>query len=68
MSVPGATIRAMSSDLEQLPAPIAAAASRAGPAMLAAELLARVWAELPTVGQLREREQILVAAWLTGLS
>ena len=31
------------------------------------ELLARVRAELPAVGQLGEREQVLVAAWLTGL-
>ena len=35
--------------------------------MLAAELLGRVRAELPVVGELGEREQVLVAAWLTGL-
>ena len=36
-------------------------------AVLAAELLGRVRAELPAVGKLGEREQVLVAAWLTGL-
>ena len=35
--------------------------------MLAAELLGRVRAELPVVGGLGEREQVLVSAWLTGL-
>ena len=35
--------------------------------MLAAELLGRVRAELPVVGELGEREQVLVSAWLTGL-
>ena len=35
--------------------------------MLAAELLDRVRAELPALGGLGERDQILVAAWLTGL-
>ncbi len=39
----------------------------AGPAALAGELLGRVRAELPAVGGLGEREQVLVAAWLTGL-
>jgi hypothetical protein len=34
---------------------------------LAAELLGRVRAELPVVGELGEREQVLVSAWLTGL-
>ena len=63
MSVPGATIRAMQGDLERLPA----AASGAGPAALAAELLGRVRAELPVIGELGEREQVLVSAWLTGL-
>ena len=38
-----------------------------GPAVLAAELLGRVRAELPVVGELGEREQVLVSAWLTGL-
>jgi integrase/recombinase XerD len=38
-----------------------------GPAVLAAELLGRARAELPAVGGLGEREQVLVAAWLTGL-
>ena len=69
MSVPGATIRAMAGDLERLPVPVpvSAAASGAGPAAVAAELLSRVRAELPAVGELEERDQILLAAWLTGL-
>jgi integrase/recombinase XerD len=61
MSAPAATIRAVPGDLELLPVPAA------GPAILAAELLARVRAELPVIGQLGEREQVLMAAWLTGL-
>jgi integrase/recombinase XerD len=67
MSAPGATILAMSGELERLPAPASAAALPAGPAMLAAELLGRVRAELPATGGLGERDQVLVAAWLTGL-
>ena len=67
MSVPGATIRAMPGDLERLPARVSPAAPGAGPAVLAAELLGRVRAELPVVGELGEREQVLVSAWLTGL-
>lgn len=39
----------------------------AGPASVAAEVLGRVRAELPLVGGLGEREQLLVSAWLTGL-
>lgn len=35
--------------------------------MLVGELLGRVRAELPVIGGLGEREQVLVAAWLTGL-
>ena len=68
MSVPGATIQAMPGDLERLPAASAAAAPGPGqgPAALAAELLGRVRAELPVIGELREREQVLLAAWLTG--
>src|SRR5438876_2309225 len=65
MSVPGATIRAMPGDLERLPA--TASQPRAGPAVLAAELLGRMRAELPVIGELGEREQVLVSAWLTGL-
>ena len=61
MSVPGATTRAMPGGLEPLPA------SGAGPAVLAAELTGRIRAELPVIGELGEREQVLVAAWLTGL-
>ena len=67
MSVPGATIRAMPGDLELLPARILAAAPAAPAAGLAAELLGRVRAELPVIGGLGEREQVLVSAWLTGL-
>ena len=51
----------MPGDLERLPAP------GTGPAVLAAELLGRVRAELPVIGALGEREQVLVAALLTGL-
>jgi hypothetical protein len=53
MSVAAATIRAVPGDLERLPA----AAPGAGPA--AAEMLGRVRAELPAVGRLGEREQVL---------
>ena len=67
MSVPGATIRAMSGDLERRPAAVLAAAPGAGPATVADELLGRMRAELPAVGELGEREQCLVSAWLTGL-
>jgi hypothetical protein len=67
MSVPGYTLRAMPGDLERLPAPVSPAAPGAGPAAVAAELLSRVRAELPVVGELGEREQVLVSAWLTGL-
>jgi hypothetical protein len=35
--------------------------------VLVGELLGRVRAELPVIGGLGEREQVLVAAWLTGL-
>jgi hypothetical protein len=34
---------------------------------LAAELRGRVRAELPVIGEMGEREQVLAAAWLTGL-
>jgi hypothetical protein len=54
-------------DLERLPARVPAATPGAGPAMLAAELLGRVQAELPVIVDLGERKQVLVAAWLTGL-
>ena len=67
MSVPGATIRAMPGDLERLSAAVSAPAPGTGPAALAAELLGRVREELPVVGELGEREQLLVSAWLTGL-
>jgi integrase/recombinase XerD len=51
----------MPGDLERLPVP------GSGPAVLAAELIGRIRAELPMIGGLGEREQVLVAAWLTGL-
>ena len=66
MSVPAATIRAMPGDPGRLPAPVSAAAPGAVRAAVAGELLGRVRAELPAVGGLGEREQVLVAAWLTG--
>jgi integrase/recombinase XerD len=49
----------MPGDLERLPV--------SGPAALAAELTGRIRAELPVIGGLDERAQVLVAAWLTGL-
>jgi integrase/recombinase XerD len=61
MPVPGATIRRMPGDLERLPS------FGPAPAAVAAELLGRIRAQLPVIGELGEREQILVAAWLTGL-
>ena len=67
LSVPAATIRAMPGDLERLPVLLSPAAPGAGPAVLAAELLGRVRAELPVIGELGEPEQVLVSAWLTGL-
>jgi site-specific recombinase XerD len=57
----------MSGDLEPLPGRVLSAVPGVGPAALAAELLGRVRAELPVTGELGEREQVLVAAWLTGL-
>jgi hypothetical protein len=67
MSVPGAIIRNMPGDLVPLPARVSPPAPGAGLAAVAAELVGRVRAELPTVGEMGEREQLLVAAWLTGL-
>ena len=67
MPVRGATIRATPGDLERLPAPVTSPALGTGPAALAAELLSRVRAELPVIGGLGEREQVLVSALLTGL-
>jgi site-specific recombinase XerD len=57
----------MTGDLELLPARVSPATPGAGPAALAAELFGRVLAELPVVGELGERDQVLVSAWLTGL-
>jgi hypothetical protein len=67
MSAPGVTIRAMPGDLELMPVRVLPAGPGAGPAVLAGELLGRVRAELPVVGELGEGEQVLVSAWLTGL-
>ena len=67
MSVPGATIRAMPGDPGRLPAPVSPSAHGAAPTVLAGELVHRMRAELPAVGELGEREQVLVSAWLTGL-
>jgi hypothetical protein len=50
--------------LERLPAPASAAAPGGDPAVLAVELLSQVRVELPVVGEMGEREQVLVAAWL----
>jgi integrase/recombinase XerD len=57
----------MPDDLERLPARVSAAVPDVGQAMLAGELLGRVRAELSAIGELGERDQVLVAAWLTGL-
>jgi hypothetical protein len=51
----------MPGELEWVPA------TAAGPAVLAAEVIGRMRAELPVIGGLGEREQVLVSAWLTGL-
>ena len=64
---PALLSRVMSGDLEPLPGRVLSAVPGVGPAALAAELLGRVRAELPVTGELGEREQVLVAAWLTGL-
>jgi len=61
MTAPAATIQAMPGDLELLPA------AAAGPTAVAAELTGRIRAELPVIGGLEERDQVLVAAWLTAL-
>ncbi len=57
----------MPGDLEPPPALTSPAAPGAGPVAVAAELVYRVRAELPVVGELGEREQLLASAWLTGL-
>jgi hypothetical protein len=67
LSVPAATIPGMASDLELVPVPAAQPPIGAHAVAVAGELLARVRAELPAVGELGEREQLLAAAWLTGL-
>ena len=60
VSAPAATIPVMPGDLERLPT------VSAGPAAVAAELTGRIRAELPVIGELAERDQVLEAAWLTG--
>ena len=57
----------MISDQELALATAAPAGIGTGPGAVAAELLGRVRAELPVIGELGEREQVLVSAWLTGL-
>jgi hypothetical protein len=57
----------MPGDLEWLPRVRLPGAPGTPGADPAAELLSRVRAELPVVGELGEREQVLVSAWLTGL-
>ena len=47
--------------------PRAGAARPPGPAVIAAELLARTRAELPVLAGLGEREELLAAAWLASL-
>ena len=49
-----------------MPARVSAVARGAGPAALAAELLGRVRAELPGDRRAGDRNQVLVAARLTG--
>ena len=51
----------MSGDLVPLPARVLLPAPDAGSASLAAELLGRIRAELPVIGELGEREQVLVS-------
>ena len=77
LSVPAATIRGMAGDPETVTAAAAAAAGGdlvpwagarpPGPAVIAAELLARTRAELPVLAGLGEREELLAAAWLASL-
>ena len=78
LSVPAATIRGMAGDQETVTAaaavaaggdlvPRAGAARPPGPAVIAAELLARTRAELPVLAGLGEREELLAAAWLASL-
>src|SRR5258708_5238001 len=67
MSVPPATIRAMSSDLERLPVPVSPAVAGAGPVAVTGELVARVRAELPVVAGRGEGGRVRVAAGLPGL-
>ena len=75
LSVPAATIRGMASDQETVTAAAVTAGAEltprtgarpAGPAAIAAELLARTRAELPVLAGLGEREELL-AAWLASL-
>jgi len=47
--------------------PAAATAIGTGPGAVAAELLARISAELPVVTAMEEREQLLASAWLASL-
>lgn len=55
----------MPGDLEPLPARLAGRAGR-GPGGAGGRAAGPVRAELPVIGGLAEREQVLVSAWLTG--
>ena len=57
----------MPGDLERQPAPVSQPCSARAAQCLWASWWAEVRAELPVVGGLGEREQLLVSAWLTGL-
>jgi hypothetical protein len=52
----------MPGDLERRPAPISAVVPGSGPAALADELVGRVRAELPVIGELGKGDQVLVEA------
>ena len=66
MRVSGATIRALPGDPGWLLAPVSPAASGAGPVAVAGELLCRVRAELPAVGQLGSGSSSCVGAAVRG--
>ena len=77
LSLSVVTIRCMAGDQETVTAAAAvtaggnlvpwAGARPLGPAVIAAELLARTRAELPVLAGLGEREELLAAAWLASL-
>ena len=77
LSVPAATIRGIAGDQEMVTAAATvtvggdlvprASARPPGPAVIAAELLARTRAKLPVLAGLGQREELLTAAWLASL-